>query len=399
MKLPFCLVPHCDDRVAEKWQSQFVATGRTSLEGLWRRTQEPRTAEQSTWRGPDDARRRVLHYYDTYRLENGVFQLVRPYLLMSITAPEDEIEVYKKQIHQGLTVGMWTAASADVYTRGDLQVSMRMLDSHPEDVQSGRTFPKHYKFFEICLTSIGADIPERLKHHPWEVLNSGFRSILIPGTPRMVTDLADLKQYLPMQVELGCGPSIEAGIPPLHVLHHVYRISQDQNKKFILSVEDGDDLWLEVLSDPEKFYKEASVSYVAALISDPTNFYMLLRDLHDKALVVGDIITNNFDGLSAALGLHERYIRQYTTSELVPKIDFDPRAKSLLVVGSHADRRRVQEAARNKGLQIIYVDPEGYVTENGSFVSYPQEAPQDKDIVIRMTADAFATEFRKEFGF
>jgi hypothetical protein len=396
MKLPLTLLSGCDDMIAEKWHKQFVLTGRTSLEGLWRRTQESKTKEQTGWVDERDARRRVLHYFDTYNLVDGSLILEKPYLLMSIMAPLEEVAAYKKQIMQGLTKGSWEKKSDNLYVRNDLQVSMKTLNRHPEDEKSGRTFPENYQFFEITLTKVNEEIPLKLLQHPWEVLNSGFRTILTSGNPRTVSNLSELKEYMPMQVELGCGPSIEAGIPPLHELHRVYRISQDQNRKFVLKAED-DDLWFNVLSDPETFYREATTSYVAALTSQPTNFYRLLKELYDNNIVVGDIINNNFDGLAAALGLKERYIRQYTTSELVPEIDFDPRAKSLLVVGSHADRRRVQEAARNKGLQVIYVDPEGY-DDNGRFVPYPQEAPQDNDIVIRMTADEFATRFREVFN-
>ncbi|WP_181958242.1 hypothetical protein [Nonomuraea deserti] len=49
-------------------------------------------------------------------------------------------------------------------------------------------------------------------------------------------------------------------------------------------------------------------------------------------------------------------------------------AKALLVIGLHADRRTVQARARERGMRIFYVDPEGLV-QNGVFEEYPIEEP------------------------
>ncbi|WP_176956586.1 MULTISPECIES: hypothetical protein [unclassified Streptomyces] len=43
------------------------------------------------------------------------------------------------------------------------------------------------------------------------------------GTPAYADDLSGLLNHLPFVVEAGCGTSIEAGVPPLHWLHEVYR--------------------------------------------------------------------------------------------------------------------------------------------------------------------------------
>lgn len=149
--------------------------------------------------------------------------------------------------------------------------------------------------------------------------------------------------------------------------------------------------------DPENFYRRASLPYLHALTAPPTDFYLLLRELHDRSMIIEPVITNNFDGFATLVGLSERYIREYTTTRLVPKIDFHPEAKSLLVVGAHADRRRVAEAARNQGLKVIYVDPEGY-EEGRKFRPYPLEAPQDSDMLIRMKACGFTRLFRKTYN-
>lgn len=69
-----------------------------------------------------------------------------------------------------------------------------------------------------------------------------------------------------------------------------------------------------------------------------------------------------------------------------PAITFDPKAKALLVVGVHADRRLAQLRARERGLKLIYIDPERYLAPDGAPIPYPVESPQDQDGLVRMTA-------------
>ena len=61
---------------------------------------------------------------------------------------------------------------------------------------------------------------------------------------------------------------------------------------------------------------------------------------------------------------------------------FDQNAKSLLVVGCHADRRGIEKRARERGLKIIYIDPEGWWVD-GKFLAYPLESPQHTDLIYR----------------
>ena len=94
------------------------------------------------------------------------------------------------------------------------------------------------------------------------------------------------------------------------------------------------------------------------------------------------------------MGLPEKSLRQYDREAYFPiyrggenrGVPFDPRARSLMVIGVHADRRMAQRYARRLGLQIIYVDPERYVAPDGSEIPYPVESPQDGDLFVRLTA-------------
>jgi uncharacterized membrane protein len=154
---------------------------------------------------------------------------------------------------------------------------------------------------------------------------------------------------------------------------------------------ENDHLIVDILEDYISFYKNnASLAYKNSLLAEPNEFYTVLAELYKNTTAVGDVITNNFDGMVSLVGLSERYVRKYEDSDIVPQVEFDNAAKSLLVVGSHADRRLVQEAARRKGLKIIYVDPEHYTDTNGNELDYPLETLKNEDILLQMKASEFA---------
>ncbi|MEV7777582.1 hypothetical protein [Kitasatospora sp. NPDC088351] len=95
------------------------------------------------------------------------------------------------------------------------------------------------------------------------------------------------------------------------------------------------------------------------------------------------MITHNFDSLSARAGLPEVFVRRY--DQKIPPVPLLPEARALLVVGLHADRRAVQQRAREMDMRIFYVDPEGLV-ENGTFKPCPIEGAHTGDVVVRQAA-------------
>jgi hypothetical protein len=214
----------------------------------------------------------------------------------------------------------------------------------------------------------------------------GLRKKLDREEPNLV-DAAALAAHLPAQVELGCGPSIEAGIPHLSTLHRIYGVSRASYGFIFRAAEDG---LLELFREPERKYREMTDIYRACLVARPTPFYHRLAALHRRGLLVGPVITNNFDCQCADLGLPEISLRRYDWGPYYPRIVHDPRARSLLVVGVHADRRLVQMRARERGLRVLFVDPESYVAPDGAAISYPVEGVQRDDLFVRATAhDAF----------
>ena len=113
-------------------------------------------------------------------------------------------------------------------------------------------------------------------------------------------------------------------------------------------------------------------------LDDTPNFYIVDGDF-DRYIHKEDMVNApNFI-----------YLQSYNIENYFPKIEFDKNIKSLICIGTHADRRGVQKQAREKGLKIIYIDPEGFEIGNG-FEEYLIEGASDNDLIFRVSANSFA---------
>ncbi|MER5971457.1 hypothetical protein ABT112_17270 [Streptomyces sp. NPDC002055] len=396
MYLPFSVIDQLSDDQVETWKQHFAGEGherpRSVEEGIWRRTQDPANAEQSGWREDCAGRRRVVHYRYDYGLDytHPVPRLVLSelYLHVSFTAPSEEISTYTQQTRAWLAEGRWRE-NVDGWHRGDLVVSFSEYDIHPQDDRADRRTPDGFRSMDVLFTSEGYRAPSRtLRNLPWDVLAGGMRLKEQRGTPAFAEDLSGLLDYLPFQVEVGCGSSIEAGIPPLHYLHEVYRVTArkdnalTQSHAFTLSPQ-ADTLVQEMLLDAAGKAESLTRMFAACFLAQPTAAHDALKALHDAGYMVGPVITHNFDTLSARTGLKEVFVRRY--DQKIPPVPLLEEAKALLVIGLHADRRSVQARAREKGMKIFYVDPEGLM-EDGVFKEYPIEGAREGDIVVRAEA-------------
>jgi hypothetical protein len=200
--------------------------------------------------------------------------------------------------------------------------------------------------------------------------------------PLEVPDLSILKDLKPFHVEVGCGPSIEAGVPALHHLHDLYRVANLDNGRFIFGGSQ-DDLIERLLLSPDHEFPKLGELFKASFLAEPTQAHRAMLALRDAGYLLTPVMTNNFDGLIHRVGLQEHFLRRY--DEAIPPVDFHKEAGCLLVIGSHADRRRVQARARARGLPIVYLDPEGYSVA-GRFIPYPLEGPRNGDFICRKTA-------------
>jgi len=396
MKFPFTvasgLTEHQIDRYRRHIDSDASGWHRRFTESIWRRHQHPSNARLSGWRGPEDQKKRLIHFYDEYGLEGGNFVLRHAYLHLILGLPGEHIDEYRAAMAGGLRDGQWRCERDDadgaVWRRGDLTATIRHRRVHPEDAARGKAPPAHYASLDVVLRTDGYSLPATWESRPWEVFyRVGLREKLTREEPQLV-DASALAAHLPAQLELGCGPSIEAGIPHLSTLHRIYGVSR-ADYGFIFRAEY--DALLELFREPERKYAEMTAIYRACLLAEPTPFYLRMRDLWQRGYLVGPIITNNFDCQCADLGLPEISLRRYDWGPYYPEIEHDPRARSLLVIGVHADRRLVQMRARKRGLRVLYIDPEAYVAPDGGAIPYPVEAPQRDDLFVRASAhDAMA---------
>lgn len=396
MFFPHPVIEQLTPEQAANWKEHFAGDGherpRSIEEGIWRRSQEPANAEQSGWDEDNQGRRRVVHYRYQYGLDytHPVPRLVMTdlYLFHSITAPADEIQTYLEDLNRWLGEGRWRKDTS-CWWKGDLQLTIADHDEHPQDVRAGRATPDGFRSVDVCFLSEGYDVHRPVRNLPWDVLAGGMRIKEQRGEPTIAADLSGLLDHLPFQVEVGCGTSIEAGIPPLHYLHEVYQVtdrrddnSLTQSHRFTLAPA-SDTLVCEMMLGAELKAPDLVQMFKSCFLAEPTYAHRALKALHDAGHMVGPVISHNFDTLAARVGLEEHFVRRY--DQKVPPVSFVPSAKSLLVIGLHADRRFIQARARERGMRVFFVDPEG-LEERGVFHEYLIEGATAGDTVVRQSA-------------
>ena len=326
-------------------------------ENIWRRHQVEDNKIQSGWRNKTDVRRSLIHFRDKYGLVGNDFCLTQRYLFVNAQLPKEEADQLQLKLER------IDGAKVEIY------------ESHPECIQD---YCKGYVNIDLVLTN--TTVSEEIKMKPWVVFKTGIRTKPIKGHPTFIKK-NQLKDFFPAYIELGCGPSIEAGIPALNYFHKLFSISHDN--KFVFGVKNN--TLIDSLKNLDDFYSKSTYMQSCCLSAMPTNFYFNLKQLVDSGDILTPIMNNNFDGLSKSVGLTELCLRQFDKTGVYPDYDFSKQAKSLIVVGSHADRRMCQKAARKNGLKIVYVDPEKYDIGN-TIVDYPLEGPQDEDFVLKVSA-------------
>ncbi|GHG95421.1 hypothetical protein [Streptomyces rubradiris] len=393
--------PVCDSLTPEQvrmWDAHFSPEAggqrRPAIEeGIWRRTQEPGNRELSGWTEEESGRRRVVHYRLHYGLDRTqpMERLVLEdlYLFVSWLAPAAEIEAHRRDLDKWLADGRWKPAGEDgSWRRGDLRVTINEYAVHPQDERADRDTPEGFASVDVTIHSEDYTLTRAARNLPWDVLAGGMRVKEQRGNPTYADDLSGLLDHLPFVVEAGCGTSIEAGIPPLHWLHEVYRVTartgNDLTQGYAFTLAPADDILVkEVLTDTARKVDDMVSMFRTVVLAEPTSAHRVLKALHDAGHMVGPVATHNFDRLFAKAGLPEAFMRRY--DQRTPHMPFPDEAKALLVIGLHADRRAVQARARERGLPIFYLDTEG-VTENGVHKPYLIEGAREGDIVVRSEA-------------
>lgn len=393
---PFVVLKNLSPELVDRWNKCFVRTGRSFSLGMWFRTQEESNKNFSNWKNANDKRRRLIQFYDEYAIVNNDFCIVNSYLWLSLAFPKNEINLYKDKIDESLQKGNWIRNDAGVYEKDNFNFSYKETEKLEEDCKNNREFPEDYSFLTITFKSKSFEIPEDVINLPWKLFNQGIRKPEKRENPTYTDDLSVIKEYLPAQIELGCGPSIEAGVDPLYSYHNLYSVQDHVTKKFFLSPED-DQILYELLTDTNKYFADVSEMYRKILLAKPTKFHYCLKAMMDKGLLVGPILNNDFDGLCEQLDMETIFIRDYLKYFRFKEYDFNPKAKSYIVIGCHSDRRMLQGLARKKGLKVIHIDPECFL-ENGEYRAYPLEGPKDNDIVLNLKGMELAEKCSDVFG-
>lgn len=395
MTLPIVIASDLEKSLLERWQLFYDNASdrnRKLEEGIWRRTQRFENAVDSGWASSKDQRRRIVHYRHEYGINttsnNPSINLENSYIYYSLSLPLDEYEQELAKVYAALERGKWipklsptSPKSKFVWERGNLTCTLSCFEFHPEDERANRKLPSNYRTFDVTIFS---KLPTEAQSLPWDVLAKGMRQKDTRGNPEIISDFGEIEPYLPFHLEIGCGVSLEAGVPALHHLHDLYCVTDRESEQFIFGGP-KDQLLESLLCDPETQYIAFAKLFKSSFLAEPTIAHKALLALKGAGHMVGPVLTNNFDGLTHRVGLTEQFLRRY--DESIPHVEFDPTARSLLVIGSHADRRRVQSRARTQGLKVFYIDPEGY-WDGERFINYPLEGPLDQDVLFRTTASA-----------
>lgn len=348
MQFPYIIQETLDESTLQTWEKVFLPTKGTKLdktveESLWRRTQTERNKNVSGWKSDDDKARKILYYrheYDVQEVEDAKrLVLTSTYIYYSLTLRKEQIREYGEVLYNAIKAAGWKEiakeATRESFELGDLLMDVWFYDNPKDRPHEFDTFPEGYQTIEIFYRSKNYTITDRIQKMIWHIAQAGLRKSLPRTNPTYAKTIKEFIPFLPAQIEFGCGPSYEAGILPLHTLHEVYSINEPFTKKFIMTAQD-DTFIKELLENPQVSFKKTADFFYKIISAPLTDFYLILKKLHDKDLIVGPAITNNFDGLHLRLGFEEIFIRTYDEVIVMPELQFDPRAKSLMVVGCHA---------------------------------------------------------------
>ena len=370
--------------------------GNFFFEGMWLRNQRKENAKQSGYIDESTQRRRYIHFYDKYVClsegEENFLAVKDAYICVTNTLTKQEVEAYKNKIVSALKEKGFTQ-SENVYSKGNFDVIINEYENHPKNAEAGAVFPEDYKSIDVICVTKGYEYKSHYDRM-WKHSTKMYRLPEKRENPTYINSLNEVEKFFPAQVEMGCGPSIEANIPPLYNMHETYRDQNHISKTFYFA--EDDDLILNIILDTQKMYEKFGYVPMCCVKAEHTEAYKIFNELYKKGVFRGIVYNNNFDRLVTRFDIKEYILRIYDKDKYLPKAEFDPFVKSLVCIGTHADRRQMQKQAREYGLKIIYIDPEGFY-ENGKFISYPIEGPKTGDAILKKTFTEAMQMFKEKF--
>lgn len=380
MKFPYkiCKLTNNEVNIFNKY---FATKDEFVFEGIWFRSQEEVNKNVSGYIDNTTRNRRTIHYNHVFYVKDNYLMVKSSYIYLSIRLNNNEYDKYLNDIINTLENNNYIKNN-NIYIKDNLNIMINKYDKHPYD-----EIIDNYKTVDIIVKSDNLNNTDKLFNQVWNLQVKGIRERDTRGNPKYINDFNELKEYFPMAVELGCGPSIEAGVMPLYKLHEIYKVQRHSDGKFYFGT--SDTLIKQIIEKDNVKFDEFYEIIAECIKAKPTNFHYNLKKMYDKKLFTMNLFNNNFDRLCKRIGINENILRVYNIENYFPKVIFDKDVKALLCIGTHADRRFIQRQARNQGLKIIYVDPEGFNTDN-EFFKYEIEGAKDEDYILKMTASEFS---------
>lgn len=380
MKFPYkiCKLTNNEVNIFNKY---FATKDEFVFEGIWFRSQEEVNKNVSGYIDNTTRNRRTIHYNHVFYVKDNYLMVKSSYIYLSIRLNNNEYDKYLNDIINTLENNNYIKNN-NIYIKDNLNIMINKYDKHPYD-----EIIDNYKTVDIIVKSDNLNNTDKLFNQVWNLQVKGIRERDTRGNPKYINDFNELKEYFPMAVELGCGPSIEAGVMPLYKLHEIYKVQRHSDGKFYFGT--SDTLIKQIIEKDNVKFDEFYEIIAECIKAKPTNFHYNLKKMYDKKLFTMNLFNNNFDRLCKRIGINENVLRVYNIENYFPKVIFDKDIKALLCIGTHADRRFIQKQARNQGLKIIYVDPEGFNTDN-EFFKYEIEGAKDEDYILKMTASEFS---------
>lgn len=380
MKFPYkiCKLTNNEVNIFNKY---FATKDEFVFEGIWFRSQEEVNKNVSGYIDNTTRNRRTIHYNHVFYVKDNYLMVKSSYIYLSIRLNNNEYDKYLNDIINTLENNNYIKNN-NIYIKDNLNIMINKYDKHPYD-----EIIDNYKTVDIIVKSDNLNNTDKLFNQVWNLQVKGIRERDTRGNPKYINDFNELKEYFPMAVELGCGPSIEAGVMPLYKLHEIYKVQRHSDGKFYFGT--SDTLIKQIIEKDNVKFDEFYEIIAECIKAKPTNFHYNLKKMYDKKLFTMNLFNNNFDRLCKRIGINENILRVYNIENYFPKVIFDKDIKALLCIGTHADRRFIQRQARNQGLKIIYVDPEGFNTDN-EFFKYEIEGAKDEDYILKMTASEFS---------
>lgn len=380
MKFPYkiCKLTNNEVNIFNKY---FATKGEFVFEGIWFRSQEEVNKNVSGYIDNTTRNRRTIHYNHVFYVKDNYLMVKSSYIYLSIRLNNNEYDKYLNDIINTLENNNYIKNN-NIYIKDNLNIMIKKYNKHPYD-----EIIDNYKTVDIIVKSDNLNNTDKLFNQVWNLQVKGIRERDTRGNPKYINDFNELKEYFPMAVELGCGPSIEVGVMPLYKLHEIYKVQRHSDGKFYFGT--SDTLIKQIIEKDNVKFDEFYKIIAECIKAKPTNFHYNLKKMYDKKLFTMNLFNNNFDRLCKRIGINENILRVYNIENYFPKVTFDKDIKALLCIGTHADRRFIQRQARNQGLKIIYVDPEGFNTDN-EFFKYEIEGAKDEDYILKMTASEFS---------